>query len=141
VSPHEALTEGSLPRARARDQGIKGSRDQGIEGSRDQGKGGAGGNRGARLPSDWSPPSEVVAQQRSDHPHVDLDAQLEAFKDYWSDQPGARGRKVNWVGTWRNWIRREAKNQPVNNSRPTRSTADQRVVEAQALKAKFAELE
>ena len=30
------------------------------------------------------------------------------FRDYWTEQPGAKGRKVNWIGTWRNWCRKEA---------------------------------
>lgn len=83
---------------------------------------------GTRLPDGWQPPPDVVAQMRSDHPHVDLDAQLDAFRDYWQDQPGAKGRKVNWVGTYRNWIRREAKNRPhTNGTRPSRSTVDTKV--------------
>ena len=89
--------------------------------------------RGTRLPADWTPPPEVVAQMRADHPHIDLDAQLESFRDYWHDQPGAKGRKVTWIGTWRNWIRREAKSQR-NNGRPVMSTTDRLVAQTQALK-------
>ena len=37
---------------------------------------------------------------------------FEVFKDYWKEKPGAAGRKVNWLGTWRNWCRRE-KDQPM----------------------------
>jgi len=29
------------------------------------------------------------------------------FKDYWVAQPGAKGRKADWLATWRNWCRRE----------------------------------
>jgi hypothetical protein len=36
----------------------------------------------------------------------------EAFVDYWTGIPGAKGRKVNWVGTWKNWLRREAERRP-----------------------------
>jgi len=30
------------------------------------------------------------------------------FADYWKEVPGSRGRKVDWIGTWRNWCRKEA---------------------------------
>ncbi len=33
------------------------------------------------------------------------------FRDYWTEQPGARGRKVNWLGTWRNWCRKEVEDE------------------------------
>jgi hypothetical protein len=45
---------------------------------------------------------------RSNHPHIDLDYELDKFRDHWTDQPGAKGRKVDWIGTYRNWIRRAA---------------------------------
>lgn len=32
---------------------------------------------------------------------------FEIFKDYWGGKPGAAGRKSDWMGTWRNWCRRE----------------------------------
>jgi hypothetical protein len=35
------------------------------------------------------------------------DKTFAVFRDYWHDKPGAGGRKVNWLGTWRNWCRRE----------------------------------
>ena len=28
------------------------------------------------------------------------------FVDYWRGIPGQRGTKLNWAGTWRNWLRR-----------------------------------
>ncbi|WP_207207357.1 hypothetical protein [Xylanimonas protaetiae] len=30
-----------------------------------------------------------------------------AFIDYWRAQPGQKGVKLDWVATWRNWLRRE----------------------------------
>lgn len=32
--------------------------------------------------------------------------EVEKFKDYWHGAPGAKGTKLDWPGTWRNWIRR-----------------------------------
>lgn len=28
------------------------------------------------------------------------------FRDYWMATPGAKGRKTDWLATWRNWMRR-----------------------------------
>jgi uncharacterized protein YdaU (DUF1376 family) len=30
-----------------------------------------------------------------------------AFRDYWISVPGAKGCKLDWLATWRNWIRKE----------------------------------
>lgn len=71
--------------------------------------------RGMRLPEGWQPTTELVAQMRSEHPHVDLRAEHVKFTDYWRSIPGAKGRKADWSATWRNWIRRAAENQPRHN--------------------------
>jgi hypothetical protein len=53
-------------------------------------------------------------------------ADHEAFCDYWRGIPGAKGRKLDWVATWRNWMRREheRRHRPTNgrpaNARPNR---------------------
>jgi hypothetical protein len=64
--------------------------------------------RGTRLPDGWTPPESVVAQMRSEHPHVDLKAEHAKFIDYWQGKAGAAARKADWSATWRNWIRRAA---------------------------------
>ena len=91
--------------------------------------------RGSRLPADWMPPPDVVAQMRSDHPHVDLKAEHEKFVDYWQGKAGRDARKADWDATWRNWIRRAAEQRPmrvVNGHSP--ATSDLRVAQVQALK-------
>lgn len=67
-------------------------------------------------------------------------ADHESFCDYWRGVPGTKGRKLDWVATWRNWMRREHE----RRARPAggkpavgRSTTDDRVAQAQALKAEF----
>lgn len=62
--------------------------------------------RGTRLPDGWMPKPETIQQMRDECPGVNLEAEHRRFMDYWSDQPGAKGRKVRWDSTWRNWIRR-----------------------------------
>lgn len=96
--------------------------------------GGAGGprdkTRGTRMPEpfditdemrDWARTSTPLCGPR-DH---------EAFRDYWRGAPGAKGRKVDWFATWKNWMRREQERRETNGRsnnvvaiRP--STSDQR---------------
>ncbi|WP_424807696.1 hypothetical protein [Rhodococcus sp. 27YEA15] len=42
----------------------------------------------------------------SERPDIDLAAELRIFRDYWIAQPGAKGVKLDWDATWRNWVRR-----------------------------------
>lgn len=60
---------------------------------------------GSRLPDEWRPSSEdcIFAQQYD----IDIDATAAVFRDYWHGVAGAKGRKADWPGTWRNWVRRE----------------------------------
>lgn len=61
---------------------------------------------GARLPENWQPSDEdrAFAEQYGKN----ADAVAASFRDYWRGVPGAKGRKADWPGTWRNWIRRDA---------------------------------
>ena len=63
----------------------------------------------SRLPADWSLPNEWLAwavSETSWQPeHIHRIAMK--FRDFWVAAPGARGRKADWLATWRNWIRRE----------------------------------
>ncbi len=93
------------------------------------------GARGSRLPDDWQPTSELVAQMRSEHPHVDMRVEHAKFVDYWRAVPGAKGRKADWSATWRNWVRRAAENTPrnghtTNGHKPAASDLAMAAVEA-----------
>lgn len=74
--------------------------------------------RGSRLPDAWVPAPDVIAQMRSDHPHIDLKVEHAKFVDYWQGKAGRDARKADWNATWRNWIRRavEQSPQPRNTS-------------------------
>jgi len=67
----------------------------------------AGDRRGTRLADDFSVPKEwtdwAVAEQCPTHL---LNRAVARFPDYWRSQPGARGVKLDWFATWRNWIRK-----------------------------------
>ncbi|WP_094755849.1 hypothetical protein [Acetobacter orientalis] len=62
--------------------------------------------RGTRLPEDWEPTDEM----RSFALSLNLNPTDvgEKFRDWWVAAPAAKGRKANWLATWRNWCRNEA---------------------------------
>jgi hypothetical protein len=64
------------------------------------------GSRGSRLPDDFTVTAEMAAWAREKAPSCGP-VDHEAFCDYWRSTPGAKGRKVDWPATWRNWMRRE----------------------------------
>mgnify|MGYP006967764054 FL=1 len=58
-------------------------------------------------------------------PGIDAVAATREFVDYWRDVPGQRGRKVSWVGTWKNRMREVyAKRRPLNGHTPKPSSVD-----------------
>lgn len=61
--------------------------------------------RGTRLPDDFCLNSEMREWAAKSVPHVDLSLALAEFVDYWRGVPGQRGRKLDWLGTWRNRMR------------------------------------
>lgn len=63
--------------------------------------------RGSRLSPDWLPSAASVAKVKADAPDVDPKAEHAAFVDYWVAVPGAKGIKLDWDATWRNWMRRK----------------------------------
>lgn len=92
------------------------------------------GGRGTRLPEGWRPTTELVAQMRAEHPHVDLRSEHNKFTDYWRSIPGAKGRKADWPATWRNWIRRAAENNAPRTNGHRVPASDAAFAAAQALK-------
>lgn len=71
-------------------------------------------SRGTRLPADFKPDDKLVAWARENVPNLDLRAELDKFVDYWNAQPGQKGVKTDWPGTWRNWMRRAHQDLPGN---------------------------
>lgn len=62
--------------------------------------------RASRLPPEWVPdPADFL--MALDKLGADRAAtELEKFRDYWRAVPGAKGRKLDWSATYRNWTRR-----------------------------------
>ena len=83
--------------------------------------------RGSRLPDRWRPDQDAVDMMRAERPLIDLRAEHDKFTDYWRAQPGAKGRKVDWTATWRNWIR---------NARPSPTGGQQTTTRRQAERAR-----
>lgn len=40
-----------------------------------------------------------------DVPSKLVEQETQKFCDHWRSQPGAKGRKIDWAATWRNWMR------------------------------------
>lgn len=72
--------------------------------------------RGTRLPEGWVPPREVEQSIRVECPGLDLEREHRKFSDHWAATPGARGVKLDWVATWRNWMRRAYESMPVSGA-------------------------
>lgn len=64
--------------------------------------------KGSRLPEDWTLPDEWRRWAGAHLPENGIDEQADRFRDYWIAVPGAKGCKLNWQSTWRNWVRRAA---------------------------------
>jgi len=66
--------------------------------------------RGTRLPKDWSLTEEHRAAAKAIKPDWSTeytDQVAATFRDYWISQPGAKGSKMDWLATWRNWCRND----------------------------------
>jgi hypothetical protein len=60
---------------------------------------------GTRLPDDFKVTPQMVTWARENAPHVDGKRETDRFCDHWRAKPGKDGRKLDWLMTWRNWMR------------------------------------
>jgi hypothetical protein len=62
---------------------------------------------GTRLPAEWILTRELGdwAMQDCGMTREAVKSEAEKFADYWHGVAGAKGRKVDWSATWRNWCR------------------------------------
>lgn len=63
--------------------------------------------RGTRLAPDWIADAEHIAFCKSERPDLDPHGMQDKFRDYWTGVAGKGGVKLNWLGTWKNFIRSE----------------------------------
>ena len=92
--------------ARPRDE-LNGSELNGSDGDKGTRK------RGTRIPDDFAVDDEMRKWAKdNDLGHMDLQAITAEFVDYWIGVAGAKGVKLDWIATWRNWLRRKANDIP-----------------------------
>jgi len=87
--------------------------------------------RGTRLPADWKLTkslAEEARRVRSDAglaPLTDVELRAEGakFRDHWHAAAGAKGVKLDWPATWRNWIRNARPAMPFAGAPPVAASA------------------
>jgi hypothetical protein len=62
--------------------------------------------RATRLPATFEITEEMSQWFERQNFAVDINLETENFKDYWNAKAGADALKLDWVATWRSWIRR-----------------------------------
>ncbi len=92
--------------------------------------------RATRLPNDWVPTQEFWKVAKELKPNLDdrrLQEIASTFRDYWISRGGAGATKLDWLATWRNWIRKEPDGQkqqaPVGQFLTAREKSAQRNAE------------
>lgn len=65
--------------------------------------------RGMRIPDSFTVTDEMNVWASKNTPLVDPVSCVDEFIDYWKGVPGQKGVKLDWVSTWRNFMRRQQK--------------------------------
>jgi uncharacterized protein YdaU (DUF1376 family) len=76
-----------------------------------------------RLPKNWELPKLWGEWAQTHNPSLtrdDVRLIADTFKDHWLAASGANARKMDWLATWRNWVRRNK-----TTAKPTKSFAEQ----------------
>ena len=63
--------------------------------------------RATRLPAAQAPPPDWLDFLQTERPDLNPQLTYAKFCDYWSAKPGKSGTKLDWLATWRNWVREE----------------------------------
>lgn len=77
--------------------------------------------RGSRLSADWALPKAWGEWAVSEEglPEADVRREADKFRDYWTGVAGSKGVKLDWLATWRGWIRKAADDRRKSQARPT----------------------
>jgi uncharacterized protein YdaU (DUF1376 family) len=73
--------------------------------------------RATRLTADWALPEPWAEWAKGERPDLDPTAVSEKFRDYWVSKPGKDGTRLDWLATWRNWVRNESAGRLGGNNR------------------------
>lgn len=76
--------------------------------------------RAVRLPDDFSPDLQWAIEKGLSPSQAQTEA--DKFRDYWNGKGGASAAKLDWPGTWRNWVRSAVERLP-RASPPKASTS------------------
>lgn len=119
------LTDDDKPKesAQGRGQRAEGIQDQEQE-PKEQVR-----SRGSRLPTDWQPTEVEIQWAKGRRPDLDINEEIEKFRDHWTSMAGKAGVRTGWSGTWRTWIRNawvKGSNRPPNTKSATHAGFDDR---------------
>lgn len=82
--------------------------------------------RASRLPDSFIVTAEMEEWARREAPNISVSRQTERFVDYWR---GNGKTKVDWLATWRNWMRRASDDAGPRRTEPRRlSQGDRNVI-------------
>lgn len=107
--PHQFTTSGVNP-PQMEDGGGRKDKEEVEKEEREEPR-----KRGSRIPEGAILPDEYRAFAEQEG-HSDPEREWAKFTDYWRAQPGQKGVKLDWLGTWRNWVRRSVENGRSNQS-------------------------
>ncbi len=66
-------------------------------------------NRGTRIRTDWTPSdAERAFAKQEGFSDWEIQRETQKFRDYWTACAGAKGIKLDWTATWRQWVRNGA---------------------------------
>ena len=65
------------------------------------------GTKGSRLSADFVLPEDWIAFCQQERQDLNPQKVFDGFKDYWVAKAGAAGVKLDWLATWRNWVRNQ----------------------------------
>jgi hypothetical protein len=68
--------------------------------------------RATRLSPDLTLPDDWSSFCQTERPDLDPAKTFDKFRDYWTAKAGKDGAKLDWLATWRNWVREERKQFP-----------------------------
>lgn len=81
--------------------------DQGLEKEEPSG---SSKKRGCRLPVEFIPDQAWAVSEGLSPSQAQTEAAK--FRDYWNGKSGASATKLDWPGTWRNWVRHAVERSP-----------------------------
>jgi hypothetical protein len=68
--------------------------------------------RGSRLANDWVLPNDWEYWANKERPDLNAAQIADQFKDFWCSKAGKDAVKLDWLATWRNWVRNQKTSKP-----------------------------